>query len=99
MENVPIGYEISLEQAQDADLSENGRINYELKRIGQSQDESPFELHIKNTGALTLKVRKEIDREQRDHYQYELIAFDHGQPRKHSSTKLDIHVDVSYDFT
>ncbi|CAF5142123.1 unnamed protein product, partial [Rotaria magnacalcarata] len=28
MENVPIGYEISLEQANDADLNENSRINY-----------------------------------------------------------------------
>ena len=94
MENVPIGYEISLEQAHDADLGENGRINYELKRIDQNQDDGPFELVTKINGGLTLKVKKEIDREQQDHYAYELIAFDHGQPRKYSSTKLHIQIDV-----
>ena len=101
MENVPLGYEISLEQAHDADLGENGRINYELKRLDQNPNDNdndgPFELLTKINGALTLKVNKEIDREQRDHYEYQLIAFDHGQPRKQSSTKLYIQIEVKID--
>jgi len=48
----------------------------------------------KINGGLTLKVIKEIDREERDHYEYELIASDNGQPKKQSSTKLFIQVDV-----
>ncbi|CAF1458549.1 unnamed protein product, partial [Adineta ricciae] len=34
----------------------------------------------------------EIDREEKDFYQYELIAYDYGQPRQQSSTKLYITV-------
>ena len=94
MENVPIGYEISLEQAQDADIGENNRINYELKRLDENLD-GPFELVTKINGGLLLKVIKEIDREERDHYEYELIAFDNGQPKKQSSTKLFIQIDVN----
>jgi hypothetical protein len=94
MENVPIGYEISLEQAQDADLGENSRINYELKRLDENYNDGPFELVTKINGGLLLKVIKEIDREERDHYEYELIAFDNGQPKKQSSTKLFIQIDV-----
>jgi hypothetical protein len=95
MENVPIGYEISLEQANDADLGENSRINYELKCLDDDDNNNgPFELMTKINGGLTLKVIKEIDREERDHYEYQLIAFDNGQPKKQSSTKLFIQIDV-----
>jgi hypothetical protein len=94
MENVPIGYEISLEQANDADLGENSRINYELKRLDGNNDNGPFELMTKINGGLILKVIKNIDREERDHYEYQLIAFDNGQPQKQSSTKLFIQIDV-----
>jgi len=94
MENVPIGYEITLEQANDADLGENSRINYELKRLDDNNDDEPFELMTKINGGLILKVIKNIDREERDHYEYQLIAFDNGQPKKQSSTKLFIQIDV-----
>jgi hypothetical protein len=96
MENSPIGYEISLEPASDADLDENGRINYELKRLDENNNDGPFELVTKINGGLTLKVIKVIDREERDHYEYELIAFDNGQPKKQSSTKLFIKIDVRF---
>jgi hypothetical protein len=92
MENVPIGFELPLESAYDADLGENSRISYELK----SAREGPFELITKlNGGGVALKVIQQIDREEHDFYQYELIAFDHGQPRQQSSTKLSIQIDVS----
>jgi hypothetical protein len=91
MENIPIGFELPLESAYDADLGENSRINYELKNVR----EEPFELITKLNGGLVLKVIKEIDREEQDFYQYELIAFDHGQPRQQSSTKLSIQINVS----
>ena len=94
MENVPIGYELTLEQAHDADWGENSRISYELRRLDETLSDGPFELVTKINGGLTLKVTKEIDREQRDHYEYELIAFDHGQPRKQSSVKLYIQIEV-----
>jgi hypothetical protein len=94
MENVPIGYEISLEQANDADLDENSRINYELKRLDDDNNDGPFELMTKINGGLVLKVIKDIDREERDHYEYELIAFDNGQPKKQSSTRLFFQIDV-----
>jgi hypothetical protein len=94
MENVPIGYELSLEAATDADLGENGRINYQLKRLDENNNDGPFEVVTKINGGLILKVIKEIDREERDHYEYELIAFDNGQPKKQSSTKLYIKIDV-----
>jgi hypothetical protein len=58
MENSPIGYEISLEPASDADLDENGRINYELKRLDENNNDGPFELVTKINGGLTLKVIK-----------------------------------------
>ena len=95
MENVPYGYEISLEQANDADLNENSRVYYELKYFDEDTNNRPFELMTKINGGLTLKVIKEIDREELDYYEYELIAFDNGQPRKQSSTKLYIKIDVS----
>lgn len=96
MENVPIGYEIPLEQAQDADQGENSRINYELQRLdSMNHSDGPFTLMTKINGGLVLKVMKEIDREQRDHYEYQLIAFDHGQPKKQSSTKLFIQIEVT----
>ena len=95
MENVPRDYEITLEQAYDADLGENSRINYELKRIDENEN-GPFELVTKINGGLLLKVIQEIDREERDHYEYELIAFDNGQPKKQSSTKLFIQIDVNF---
>jgi hypothetical protein len=52
----------------------------------------------KINGGLLLKVIKEIDREKRDHYEYELIAFDNGQPKKQSSTRLFIQIDVKKNF-
>jgi hypothetical protein len=91
MENIPIGFELPLESAHDVDLGENSRINYEFK----SSNEGPFELITKSNGGLALKVIKEIDREEKDFYQYELIAYDHGQPRQQSSTKLSIQIDVN----
>jgi hypothetical protein len=94
-ENVPIGFELVLDQANDADLGENSRINYELKCLDENYNKEPFELVTTSNGRLVLKVIREIDREKRDFYQYELIAFDHGQPRKQSSTKLYIKVHVS----
>ncbi|CAM4868803.1 unnamed protein product [Rotaria socialis] len=97
MENVPIGYEISLEQANDADLSENSRINYELKYLHEKNNDGPFEIVTKINGGLALKVIKEIDREEQDHYEYELIAFDNGQPKRQSSTKLYIKIDDMND--
>ena len=90
-ENVPIGLEIPLESAYDSDLGENGRISYELKTSG----ENLFELVSKSNGGLALKVIKEIDREEKDFYEYELIAYDHGQPQLQTSTKLSIQIDVS----
>ncbi|CAF0869456.1 unnamed protein product [Rotaria sordida] len=97
MENVPIGYEINLEQANDADLNENSRINYELKYLYEKNNDGPFEIVTKINGGLTLKVIKEIDREERDHYEHELIAFDNGQPKRQSSTKLYIKIDDMND--
>ncbi|UJR38305.1 hypothetical protein I4U23_030975 [Adineta vaga] len=97
MENSPIGYELALEQANDADLGENSRINYELKRLDENNNDGPFELVTKTNGGLILKVIKEIDREERDHYEYELIAFDNGQPKRQSSTKLYIKIDDMND--
>ena len=95
MENVATGYEIALEQAHDTDLGENSRLDYELKRLDSRNDEEqPFELVMKPNGGLSLRVIKAIDREQRDYYEYELIAFDHGQPRKQTSTRLFIKVEV-----
>ncbi|CAF3097016.1 unnamed protein product [Rotaria sp. Silwood2] len=93
IENVPIGFELPIESAYDADLGENSQIHYELK----SHSNGPFELITKINGGLTLKVIKEIDREKQDSYQYELIAFDHGKPRKQSSTKLFIQVNDMND--
>jgi hypothetical protein len=94
MENVPVGYEITLEQAHDADFGVNSRISYELQRLDRIDNDKPFELVSQLNVGLTLKVNKEIDREQQDYYEYQLIAFDHGQPRKESSTKLHIQIDV-----
>ncbi|CAF3673679.1 unnamed protein product [Rotaria sp. Silwood1] len=97
MENVPIGYEINLEQAHDADLNENSRINYELKYLYEKNNDGPFDIVTKINGGLTLKVIKEIDREERDHYEYELIAFDNGQIKRQSSTILYITIDDMND--
>ena len=97
MENVPLGFEFSLEPASDADLGENSRLTYDLRRTDKKVDgdhREPFALVVKNNGALTIKVIEEIDREERDTYQYELLAYDHGQPRQHSSTKFNINIDV-----
>ncbi|CAF0885641.1 unnamed protein product [Rotaria sordida] len=93
IENVPIGFELSIESAYDSDLGENSRIHYELK----NHNDGPFELITKINGGLALKVIKEIDREKQDSYQYELIAFDHGKPKKQSSTKLFIQVNDTND--
>jgi hypothetical protein len=91
MENIPIGFELPLESAHDDDLGENSRISYKLENSHQG----PFELITKSNGGLLLKVIKNIDREEQDFYQYDLIAYDHGQPRQQSSTKLSITIDVS----
>ncbi|CAF4997665.1 unnamed protein product, partial [Rotaria sp. Silwood1] len=89
-----IEWQIPYQSAYDADLGENSRIQYELKN---HNDDGPFELITKNNGGLVLKVIKDIDREKQDFYQYELIAFDNGKPRKQSSTKLFIQVDDMND--
>ncbi|UJR07912.1 hypothetical protein I4U23_012195 [Adineta vaga] len=93
MENVPYGFELSLESAYDADLDENSRINYELISL----NEGPFELIRKSNGGIALKIIGEIDREERDFYQYKLIAYDYGQPRQQSSTKLSITINDRND--
>lgn len=90
IENIPIGFELSIEPASDADLGENSRVDYELK----SHFDGPFELVKKSNGGLVLRVINEIDREKQDFYEYELIAYDHGTPRRANSTKLSIQVNV-----
>ena len=91
-ENLPIGFELPLESAFDKDLGENSRISYHLQMI--SSHENPFELITKPNGGLTLKVIKNLDREEKDVYEYELIASDHGQPRQETSVHLFIQIDV-----
>lgn len=91
MENIPIGLEIPLESAYDEDLGENGRISYELI----NSNNGPFQLISKSNGVVVLKVMENIDREERDLYQYQLIAYDHGQPRRESSTNFSIIIEVS----
>ncbi|CAF1149125.1 unnamed protein product [Adineta steineri] len=93
IENVPFGYELPLESAYDTDLGENGRINYELLSL----NDGPFELIMKINGGIALKVIKKIDREEKDFYEYDLIAFDYGQPRQQSSAKLYIKIDDMND--
>ncbi len=78
MENIPIGFELPLESAHDDDLGENSRISYELKTSNQGL----FELITKSNGGLSLKVMKQIDWEEEDFFQYDLIAYDHGQPSR-----------------
>lgn len=90
-ENIPLGVELPFESADDEDLGENGRISYELRNA----TDGPFQLVTKVNGQVLLKVIKAIDREERDFYQYDLIAYDHGQPRRESATKLTITIDVS----
>ena len=97
LENIGIDYELNLDQAQDNDFGENSRLNYVLQSLDdEKSSKSLFELLIKSNGALSLKVCENLDREQRDFYQYQLIAYDHGQPKRSGSTKLFIHIEVCY---
>jgi hypothetical protein len=92
MENVPIGFELPLEQANDVDFGDNARLTYELRSL---TERGPFELMTKENGGLAMKITGAIDREQRDSYVYQLTAYDHGQPRRSTSTRLTIQIEVS----
>jgi hypothetical protein len=74
-------------------LMENIPIGFELPLESAYDDDLGENSRI--NGGLNLKVIKQIDREEQDFYQYDLIAYDHGQPRQQSSTKLSITIDVS----
>ena len=91
MENIPIGLEVLLESAYDEDLGENGRISYELS----NSTDGPFQLISKSNGVVVLKIIGNLDREERDFYQYQLTAHDHGQPRRESSINFSITIDVN----
>lgn len=100
MENVDLGFELSLEQAQDIDLGENARLSYVLESFDADPlTHRPFELLLKPNGALILKVNENLDREQRDSYEYRLIAYDHGQPKRFATTKITVDIEVSFLMT
>ncbi|CAF4266328.1 unnamed protein product, partial [Didymodactylos carnosus] len=87
-ENVPIGYEISLEPAVDEDYGLLSVQTYELH-----PSTSPFRL-IKSslTNKPILKLIEPLDRETIASYTLHLYAFDGGQPPLSSEQKLLIQV-------
>lgn len=93
MENSPLGFEVSLEHATDLDQGENSRLTYELKYLN-GVGQGPLEFVSKSNGGLSIRVSGSLDREERDYYPYELIAVDHGQPRRSSSMKVHVHIEV-----
>ena len=97
MENSPAGFEVSLEHATDLDQGENSRLTYELKYLN-GVGQGPLELVSKSNGGLSMRVIGSLDREERDYYPYELIAVDHGQPRRSISMKVHVHIQVCLSF-
>lgn len=94
MENTFLGTELTLESANDADLDRNALLIYRLESIDNSTDDQPFELIKRNNGAIALKVKGNLDREEKDFYQYRLIASDQGEPARSNSTMLNIYIEV-----
>ena len=93
LENSPVDFEVALEQATDADQGENSRLTYELRALN-GVGQGPLELIAKSNGGIAMKVIGNLDREERDYYPYELIASDHGEPRRSTSSKVYVHIQV-----
>ena len=95
-ESVREGTTLILPQAMDSDSPTYGTKSYEISPLSDTfsllQDtSSPNALEPK------LKVDKELDRENRDLYEFTLTAFDGGNPPKSSSINISIHVLDSND--
>ena len=87
-ENNPVNLTLTKIEAFDADNGENGRISYALVT-----NETTLPFHIDSRTGL-LSCTKSLDREQRAHYQFEILARDHGHPVSLSS-KIPIQVDIN----
>src|SRR5690606_37798401 len=75
-------------EAFDPDSGENGRLTYEILT---NETSIPFYID-ENTGMLYCS--KSLDREERDRYDFYVIARDHGYPLSLSS-KIHVRIDVN----
>ncbi|KAK9696737.1 Laminin G domain [Popillia japonica] len=91
-ENVPSGYSIVKVQAYDADEGENANIKYMIApRVygGGSTEDIPLTIDS-HTGWIY--TTKELDREERAQYMFQVIATDHGTPPLSASATVIITI-------
>ena len=83
---MPIGYEILLDAAMDAD---EGRFAVQAYRLVSTLNH-PFELMFRQKPILQLKTT--IDREKVSNYSLKLIALDGGEPMLFGEQTIEINV-------
>uniref|UniRef100_A0ABI7X6D8 FAT atypical cadherin 1 n=1 Tax=Felis catus TaxID=9685 RepID=A0ABI7X6D8_FELCA len=89
VENLPGGSRVIQARASDLDSGTNGQVMYSLD---QSQSVEVIESFAINMETGWITTLKELDHEERDHYQIKVVASDHGEKVQLSSTAI---VDVT----
>ncbi|GAB1603894.1 protocadherin beta-15-like [Argonauta hians] len=87
------GTTMSIPNALDGDITErNSRISYKLL----TNNELPFKMvvteRVDGSYSVGITLEKELDREMKDHYYFQIIAMDGGSPPKQGMLKVYIKV-------
>ncbi|XP_072519612.1 protocadherin Fat 1 isoform X1 [Salminus brasiliensis] len=85
-EDLPVGTDVALLRAADADVGFNGKL---LFVISGGNADSCF---VIETDTGWLKIHEPLDRETTDHYTLNVTVYDLGLPQKSSSHTLEINV-------
>ncbi|VDK61365.1 unnamed protein product, partial [Anisakis simplex] len=102
VESAAIGTRIALQSARDADLGENGTIvEYRIISEDSEQEQQPVFSLVHSTDStattsgndlLLLELQRELDRETRDFYVFNISAADGGDPPRFGYSTVHVHV-------
>ena len=86
-ENVRTGSFVLQVFAEDADKGDNSRVKYRLVNSGFT----PFKID-KSTGLISVDGTKPLDREERDHYEFKVRAYDLGTPPLFTDATVNVSI-------
>lgn len=91
-ESVLVGTSITIDGARDADTSDG----YSLQSYEVMPNNTPFEINFQKkldgTSIVRLFVKEALNREQRDNYQFSVVARDGGSPPLSGTLKVNITI-------
>ena len=90
LENISLDTPILYVTVSDCDSNENGRVTIEL--VSFSNQTSAIKLEKITDHTCVLKTNIHLDREEKSFYQFQLMTYDHGQPKNLIENLFELHL-------